>query len=155
MDDIHLLREANEVCRQARASGNHPFGALLASPKGEILIKAGNSYLVDKGPGHAEMNVCREAAKQYDTDYLETCTLYSPFEPCSMCSGGLYWTGIGALVFGVTEQRLAELTGDNSENLTMSLPCRKILEAGQRTIEVRGPFPELEKEIIEIHKGFW
>lgn len=155
IDDIHLLREANKVCREARKAGNHPFGALLASAEGEILIKAGNTHSVDKGLGHAELNVARAAALKYSPDYLETCILYSPFEPCSMCSGGIYWAGIGTLVFGVTERRLAELTGDNPENLTMSLPCRTILSAGQRKIEVRGPIPELEEETVEIHKGFW
>lgn len=155
IDDIHLLREANKVCQEARDSGNHPFGALLASPEGDILIRAGNTHSIDKGLGHAELNVARAAALKYSPEYLETCILYSPFEPCSMCSGGVYWAGIGTLVFGVTEHRLAELTGDNPENLTMSLPCRTILGAGQRKIEVRGPFPELEDEIVEIHKGFW
>jgi len=155
INDIDLLREANKVCREARESGNHPFGALLASADGEILIKAGNSFAVDKGLGHAELNVARAAALKYSPEDLESCILYSPFEPCSMCSGGIYWAGIGTLVFGVTEQRLAELTGDNPENLTMSLPCRTILSAGQRKVEVRGPFPELEEEIVEIHKDFW
>ncbi len=72
-----------------------------------------------------------------------------------MCSGGVYWAGIGTVVFGVTEHRLAELTGDNPENLTMSLPCRTILGAGQRAIEVRGPFPDIEDEIVALHDGFW
>lgn len=155
IDDIHLLREANKVCWQARESGNHPFGALLASSEGVILVTAGNTHSIDKGLGHAELNVARAAALKYSPEYLESCILYSPFEPCSMCSGGIYWAGIGTLVFGVTEQRLAELTGDNPENLTMSLPCRTILGAGQRKIEVRGPYPELEEEIVDIHKGFW
>lgn len=72
-----------------------------------------------------------------------------------MCSGGLYWAGIGRLVYGVSEARLLELTGDNPENLTMSLPCRTVLGAGQRTIQVDGPFPDLEATIVETHKGFW
>ncbi len=154
-DDITLLREAIKIAENARAEGNHPFGALLASKDGDILIRQGNTYREDRGTGHAELNVARLAARTYEPEFLETCTLYTSVEPCSMCAGGTYWAGIGALVFGLTEQRLAELTGDNPENLTMSLPCRTVLGAGQRDIEVRGPFPELETEILKTHEGFW
>jgi len=91
----------------------------------------------------------------YDEAFLNTCTLYSAFEPCSMCSGTIYWAGIGRVVFGVTEARLLELTGDNPENLTMALSCRDVLAAGQREVVVEGPFPDLEDEIIRSHDGFW
>ena len=57
--------------------------------------------------------------------------------------------------FGMTEARLGELTGDHPENLTMDLPSRAVFEAGRRPVEVRGPFPELEAEILEVHHGFW
>ena len=72
-----------------------------------------------------------------------------------MCSGGAYWAGIGTVVYGLTEKRLAELTGDNPENLTMDLTCHRIFEAGQRKVRVRGPYPELEREIVAVHEGFW
>jgi tRNA(Arg) A34 adenosine deaminase TadA len=155
IDDIALLRETIRIADAARAEGNHPFGALLSSDSGEILIRSGNTFRTDKGIGHAELNVARLAATRFDATDLEGCTLYTSVEPCSMCAGSTYWSGIGHLVFGLTEERLAELTGDNPENLTMSLPCRQVLDAGQRRVEVRGPFPELEGEIVASHLGFW
>ena len=154
-DDIALLRETIRIADAAKAAGNHPFGALLADPDGAILITRGNAHATEGGTGHAELNVARAAAAQYTPDYLAGCTLYTSVEPCSMCSGGTYWAGIGRLVYGMSEARLAELTGDNPENLTMSLPCRQVLAAGQREIEVQGPFPELEDDIVAAHKGFW
>ena len=155
LDDITLLRQTIKIAEAAREEGNHPFGSLLASPEGDVLIEQGNSYTTDKGIGHAELNVARLAALQHAPEYLKKCTLYTSVEPCSMCAGGAYWSGIGTVVFGLTELRLAELTGDNPENLTMSLPCRTVLEAGQRKVVVRGPFPELEEEIVLAHAGFW
>lgn len=153
--DFKYIRRCIEISDDARANGNHPFGALLVGPDGEILIERGNSYARDKGPGHAEMNVAREAAIRYDTEFLAKCTLYTSIEPCSMCAGGLYWAGIGALVYGVSEERLAQLTGDNEENLTMSLPCRQVLGAGQRDIEIRGPYSDIEADVVKSHEGFW
>lgn len=153
--DISLLRETITLAQQSRDSGNHPFGALLAGPDGEVLIAMGNTHSTDGGTGHAELNVARAAAAKYDPEFLADCTLVTSVEPCSMCAGGTYWAGIGRLVFGMTEERLGELTGDNPENLTMSLPCRQVLAAGQRGVEVIGPFAELEEDIVAGHRGFW
>lgn len=153
--DIDYLRETVLISRDSRAQGNHPFGALLADPDGKIVVTAGNTYATDFGIGHAELNVARKAALQFTSEILERCTLYTSVEPCCMCAGGAYWAGIGAVVFGLTEKRLAELTGNNPENLTMDMPCFSVFEAGQRKTDVRGPFPELEDEIVAVHKGFW
>lgn len=155
MQDLVYLKETIRISIEAREQGNHPFGALLVDPQGEIVIRSGNTYLEDKGIGHAEMNVARKAALQYDASYLNNCTLVTSVEPCCMCAGGTYWAGIGTVVFGITEERLAKLTGDNPENLTMDLSCRSIFAAGQREIVVRGPFQEIEPSIVAAHEGFW
>jgi tRNA(Arg) A34 adenosine deaminase TadA len=154
-DDIRFLRRSLEIAAEARAAGSHPFGALLVDDKGHVLIEAGNDFRHQKGPGHAESILAREAAMLYEPEVLAKCTLYTACEPCAMCAGSAYWAGVGTVVFGMTEKRLAELTGTNTQNLTMDLPCRTVFDAGQRRTEVRGPFPELEAEIARSHEGFW
>ncbi len=154
-DDLELLRHTITLAEAAREGGDHPFGALLADPAGNILIEAGNAHTREKGLGHAETIVAREAAILYSPGMLARCALYTSVEPCAMCAGATYWAGIGTLVFGMTERRLAEMTGDNPENLTMDLPCRTVFDAGRRTVVVRGPFPDLEDEIARTHEGFW
>jgi hypothetical protein len=42
-----------------------------------------------------------------------------------------------------------------TENSTMNLPCRTVFSAGQKTIEVIGPVPEVEDEIAALHQNFW
>jgi len=37
----------------------------------------------------------------------------------------------------------------------MDLPCRSVLAAGQKTIDVIGPVPEVEPEIAAPHRDFW
>ena len=153
--DIEILRVTVAISNASREAGNHPFGALLAGPKGDILLRCQNTHSTDRGPGHAEANVAREAARLYPPDFLAGCTLYTATEPCAMCSGATYWAGIGKVVFGLSEARLAELTGDNPKNLTLDLDCKTVFAAGRRHIEVVGPFPELEEEIVAVHRGFW
>jgi tRNA(Arg) A34 adenosine deaminase TadA len=153
--DTEYLRLAAKLAAESRASGNHPFGALLVGPEGDVLLSSGNTYARDRGVGHAESNVARAAALQYEPAFLEQCTLVTSVEPCCMCSGATYWAGIGAVVYGLSEKRLAELTGDNPENLTLDLSCHQVFAAGRRKVAVRGPFPELEEEIVSDHRGFW
>lgn len=153
--DIAFLRQTITLAQQSREGGNHPFASILVDKNGKVVLQAQNTFTSDKGPGHAEANLAREAAKSFDWDYLTTCTMYTSVEPCCMCAGSAYWAGIGAVVFGMTEARLGELTGDHPENLTMDLPARTVFASGRRDIDVRGPFAELEDEVLATHKGFW
>lgn len=153
--DIDLLRRTIAIAAESRASGNHPFGALLVGPDGAVLMTSGNTFVQDRGVGHAEANVARAAARAYAPEFLARCTLVTSVEPCCMCAGAAYWAGIGTVVYGLTERRLAELTGDNPENLTLDLSCHQVFAAGRRPVTVRGPYPDLEDEIVKGHAGFW
>ncbi len=153
-DIQHLLRSI-DLADEAVAEGNHPFGAVLVSAAGEVLMEGKNSHSIDKGPGHAETNLARAAAKAFDIDTLRGATLYTSVEPCSMCAGTIYWAEIGAVVFGMTEHRLGALTGDDPENPTQDLECRVIFASGRRKVAVRGPFPELEDQIAAQHRAYW
>ncbi len=154
MEHEHFLRLAIQQAREARKNGNHPFGAILVDPEGQVLLSAQNSVTNDQDcTGHAETNLMRLASKQYDREFLRRCTMYTSTEPCAMCSGATYWAGVGRVVYGLSEEALYQMTGDNPENLTMRLPCREVLAAGQQETVVIGPL--LEDEAEEVHKGFW
>ena len=153
--DRKLLERTLQISQESRLAGNHPFGALLAAEDGTILLESGNSAATDRGTGHAELNVARKAAQLYTPDFLAACTLVTSVEPCCMCAGSIYWAGIGRLVYGMTEKRLATLTGDNPENLTMNMPCTQVFDAGQRKVVVVGPVEDMEARIAHVHEGFW
>ncbi len=149
---LRQLRRANEVARRAMALGRHPFGAILVAPDGEtVLAEQGNVDTVN----HAEAVLARNAATNFTPEYLARCTLVTTVEPCAMCAGTQYWANIGRLVYGMTESRLLELTGNHGENPTMDLPCRTVLGAGQKNISIIGPVPEVEPEIAALHLDFW
>jgi tRNA(Arg) A34 adenosine deaminase TadA len=151
--EIHL-RRAIELAQLARDHGNHPFGALLVSQAGEVLLEAENTVVTEHDvTGHAETNLVRLASKGLSKGVLATATLYTSTEPCAMCSGAIYWSGISKVVFALSEQGLLELTGSNDENPTMHLPCRDVFKSGQRPIEVIGPM--LETEAKRVQEGFW
>lgn len=156
MNTADYLRRANEVARKAREAGNTPFGALLVDENGEILMEQGNAeHDLGDATAHAEMTLASRASRAYSKAFLKKCTLYTTCEPCPMCSGGIYWSNIGRCVFGITEKRLLELTGSNDLNPTFSMGADRVFAAGQKDIALEGPVPEVEEEIVEVHKGFW
>jgi tRNA(Arg) A34 adenosine deaminase TadA len=154
LDHETFLRRAFAVAGRARSHGNHPFGAILVSGAGDVLLEAENGYLPDRDmTAHAERLLATEASRTLAPALLARCTLYSSAEPCAMCAGAIYWVGIGRLAYGLSERRLKAITGDHAENPTLDLPCRTVFAAGQRTVEVIGPL--LEDEAAAVHEGVW
>jgi len=154
LDHETFLRRAFDVARRARDRGNHPFGAILVSVTGEVLMEVENGFMPDRDmTAHAERLLATQASKQLDPNVLAGSTLYTSAEPCAMCAGAIYWTGIGRVVFGLTERRLKTMTGNHAENPTLALPCREVFAAGQRHVEVIGPL--LEEEGAALHVGAW
>ncbi len=150
------LRRCIEIAEDAKKQGNMPFGALLVDGEGTIILEQGNIEVTDHVcTGHAETALMEKASRQYEKDFLWTCTLYTTVEPCVMCAGTMYWGNLGHVVYGMSEEKLLELTGSDDKNPTFSLPCRDVFKAGQKAIKVTGPFPELEEEIAKTHLGFW
>jgi tRNA(Arg) A34 adenosine deaminase TadA len=153
-DDEAMLRRSYAVARRALDHGNHPFGAILVDREGNVLIESENGYLPSRDmTAHAERLLATRASTAHRPEFLASCTLYSSAEPCAMCAGAAYWAGIGRVVYGLSERRLKEITGDHPENPTLDVPCRVVLEGGQRRVEVVGPL--LEDEGAALHLAAW
>jgi len=153
--DLAFLRQAIDLARAARAHGAHPFGALIIDENGQVLVTARNNALPPKGDPtqHAERLACSLVGRQFTPAQLATATLYTSTEPCAMCAGAIYWTGIGRVVYALSEKGLLRYTGSHEENPTLDLPCREVFARGQKPIRVTGPL--LEDEAGQVHEGFW
>jgi len=153
--DEQLLRQTFEVARRAQAAGEHPFGSLLADKDGNVLQEHLNGYASGGADrtAHAERLLAQWARVNLGEDELASCTLYTSAEPCAMCSGTIYWVGIGRVVFGLAEHDMRALTGAHEENPTLDLPCRVVFDAGQRPTEVVGPL--LQDEAAALHVNYW
>lgn len=152
--DLEFIRQSIELARTARGKGNHPFGAVLVGFENRILLEAENTVVTGKDiTGHAELNLVRAASQEFSPEFLEKCTLYASTEPCPMCAGAIFWSGILRVVFGLAEEGLYEIIGEDTSGAILRLPCREVFRRGKREIEVIGPV--LEKEAREVHLGFW
>jgi len=147
--DAEHLRRAMVLARQARERGNDPFGAVLVGGDGRLLAEGQNTVNTGRDvTGHAETNLVRDAFRSLDAGTLAASTLYASAEPCAMCSGAIFWTGVGRVVYGLSANRIYEMFPPDAENPVMRLPCREVLAAGTRRTEVVGPALEEEAERV-------
>ena len=95
------LRQAE----QALDEDEIPVGAVVVC-QGKIVAKAFNqTEILTDVTAHAEMLAITSAAQTIGGKYLKDCTLYVTLEPCLMCAGALYWSQLGRLVFGASEEK--------------------------------------------------
>ncbi|WP_395640666.1 nucleoside deaminase [Pseudolysinimonas sp.] len=153
VEDAGHLRHAIALAAQARAGGNHPFGSIVVAPDGRV-VEGMNSVVTERDPtGHAETNVVRLAARALSHDELRASTLYTSTEPCAMCAGAIYWSGIGRVVYALGEDALRDMVPAQDGEPTLALPCREVFAAGGRPVDVAGP--ALVDEAAAVHDGFW
>ena len=152
--DLEHLRLAISVAWQAREHGNHPFGATLVDAHNQVLLQAENTVVTGRdSTGHAETNLVRLATRDYSSEKLARCTLYSSTEPCAMCAGAIHWGQIGRVVYALSEEDLYAIVGPSPEHLL--LPCREVFAHSQRPVQVIGPVAELKVEARAVHANFW
>jgi tRNA(adenine34) deaminase len=105
MDELHWMRHALALARQAAASGEVPIGAVVVRD-GVVLGEGWNQPISSADPtAHAEIVALRAAARALGNYRVGPATLYVTIEPCTMCAGALVHARIDKLVFGARESR--------------------------------------------------
>lgn len=107
--DERNLKAAMDVARAAIASGEGPFGAVVAGPDGTVLMTQRNETLAARDhTRHAEALLASRFCRAYydQPEFRAGSTLYSSMEPCAMCMFTMFKAGIGRLVFGLGAERM-------------------------------------------------
>lgn len=147
-NETAFMRQAIALAEAAVANGDHPFGALLVKD-GVVVLTAVNTIHTDNDiTRHAELNLVSQAARQFPPEFLADCTLVTSTEPCAMCAGAIYWSGISRVVFGCAAATLGQIAGDE-----FLIPCAEIFARGTRPVTVVGPV--LEEEGTAVHQQYW
>jgi len=104
-DDTYFMKRALQEAQLAFDKNEVPVGAVIVM-KDQIIARAHNlSETLNDVTAHAEMQAFTAAADFLGGKYLKECTLYVTLEPCQMCAGASYWTQIGKIVYGATEEK--------------------------------------------------
>ncbi|MGV9268292.1 nucleoside deaminase [Kitasatospora sp. NPDC003701] len=109
-EDHTLLRRAIALAAEARASGNPPFGSLLAGPDGTVLAEERNTTLTDRDiTAHPELKLARWAARELDAAAAAGTTLYTSCQPCGMCEAVIQQAGLRRVVFALSGDQLLDI----------------------------------------------
>jgi tRNA(Arg) A34 adenosine deaminase TadA len=97
---------ALEEAEEARDLGEVPIGAVIVSPSGAVLSRAGNRTLALRDPtAHAELLAIRQACAELGSERLVDCDLYVTLEPCAMCAAAISFARVRRLYFGAPDPK--------------------------------------------------
>ena len=100
------MAEALAEARAAGARGEVPVGAVLVSPAGEVVARAGNRTRELSDPtAHAEVLVIREACAALGSERLMGHDLYVTLGPCAMCAAALAAARVARLYYGASDPK--------------------------------------------------
>jgi tRNA(Arg) A34 adenosine deaminase TadA len=107
MTDEEFLRMAIAQAAKARATGDAPFGSLIVGPDGAVLAEAHNTVLTDRDiTAHPELKLARWAAQSLTPEIAAATTMYTSCQPCQMCTGAIARSGLGRVVFALSNAQL-------------------------------------------------
>ncbi len=113
--DEYFMNEAYKQAELAYEQHEVPVGVIIVS-NGKIIAKAHNqTETLTDSTAHAEILALTSAFDYFGAKYLPECTLYVTLEPCTMCAGALYWSQIGKVVIGASDEKRGYLRLSSSQ----------------------------------------
>ncbi|ULQ56113.1 tRNA adenosine(34) deaminase TadA [Flavihumibacter rivuli] len=105
LNDEHFMRHALREAQRAFEEGEVPVGAVVVM-NGRVVARGYNQVEKLNDPtAHAEMIALTSAFNLLGAKYLPDATLYVTVEPCLMCTGALYWSKVGRIVWGASDEK--------------------------------------------------
>ena len=105
MTDESYMEQSLKEAQKAFDNNEVPVGAIVVL-NNRIIARAYNQVeLLNDSTAHAEILALTTAFNFLGSKYLPDATLYVTVEPCLMCSGALYWSKIGKIVFGAFDEK--------------------------------------------------
>jgi tRNA(adenine34) deaminase len=101
-----FMATALEEARAAGLRGEVPVGAVIVSPAGQVVARAGNRTRELADPtAHAEILALRAACAAAGSERLPRHSLYVTLEPCPMCASAISQARIARLYYGAADPK--------------------------------------------------
>ncbi len=139
--DEYYMKLALKEAEKAFEEEEVPVGSIIVMH--EKVISRGYNMVekLNDPTAHAEIIALTSAFNTLGSKYLPDATLYVTVEPCLMCTGALFWSKIGRVVWGAADEKNghSRITGSH-------FPFHP------KTITMKGV---LENECAELMKAFF
>jgi tRNA(Arg) A34 adenosine deaminase TadA len=150
--DMKYLRRAVDLARQALEKGDAPFGSVLVSGDGEILIEDHNHVAGGDHTQHPEFNLARWSAEHLTPEERNRATVYTSGEHCPMCSAAHGWVGLGRIVYASSSKQLVEWLTEMgvAPGRVRNLSIQEVI----RDTVVEGPVEAFSEEIRQLQRRY-
>jgi tRNA(adenine34) deaminase len=110
LNDEYFMKQALREAQKAFDEEEVPVGAVIVQ-NNRIIARGYNQVekLTDS-TAHAEIIALTAAFNFLGSKYLPDAVLYVTIEPCVMCSGALYWSKIGKVIYGARDEKNGSIT---------------------------------------------
>jgi tRNA(adenine34) deaminase len=150
MDDEYFMKQALVQAQKAFEEDEVPVGAVVVL-NNRIIGRGYNQVeKLNDSTAHAEMIALTSAFNYLGSKYLPDAILYVTVEPCLMCAGAMYWSKIGRVVYGASDEKNGYL-----KDMAPPPPMGRGRDGAPfhpRTELVRGV---LKEECAELMKSFF
>lgn len=152
--DLKHLQRCIDLARTALNEGDEPFGSILVSANGEVLVEDHNHVAGGDHTQHPEFALARWAAQNMTPEERSKATVYTSGEHCPMCAAAHGWVKLGRIVYASSSNQLGQWLnelGITATSRVRSLPIKDVI----RDTEVDGPVPELAEQVRQLHHQYY
>jgi tRNA(Arg) A34 adenosine deaminase TadA len=145
-----IWQECFNVAWESFQEGSRPIGAVVVNDIGKVIStgksatfnELSNTVISHNELAHAEVNALLKIDNRVHKK-VTAYTLYSTMEPCPLCFGAFYMSGIRNLEYAANDKY------GGSTNLKDTTPY-----LSRKPIKIHGPIPYLEQLSILLHIYF-
>ncbi len=148
-DDLRHLRRCVDLAAEAVDAGDQPFGSILVSAAGAVLVEDRNRVGGGDPTRHPEFAIVRWATAHLSPAARRSATVYTSGEHCAMCAAAHGLAGLGRIVYATSTVQLGEWQDE------LGLPPLGIAPFRITDIvpdaQVEGPVAAFAEEVRALH----
>lgn len=147
--DLAHLRACVTLAREALEAGDEPFGSLLVDGAGVVRRRERNRVGSGDHTLHPEVLLARWAVDALTPAERAASTVFTSGEHCAMCAAAHGWVGLGPIAYAASAASLTawQAGWGAAPSPVAPLPIGTVVPE----LPVRGPAPELQDEVRELH----
>jgi tRNA(Arg) A34 adenosine deaminase TadA len=151
--ELQHLRRCVELATEALIAGDEPFGSILISANGTVLMEDRNRVVTSGDrTRHPELRIALWAAANMNSDERAAATVFTSGEHCPMCAAAHGWVGLGRIVYVSSAKQLAAWLAE------LGVPASPVRPLSIREVvpelRVEGPVPQFAEQVRNLHRRF-